>query len=115
PGVIEPQALRVKCLLEQIAAFSHIIASYQQRIQALVPILDCDGVFASLPGAGTCFAPRLAVLFGPDRSRFESAAQVQMLTGTAPVTHQSGKKKLVTMRWACSTFQRQSLVEYALA
>lgn len=115
PGVIEPQALRVKCLLEQIATLSRMIGSYQQRIQSLVPILDCDGVFASLPGAGTCLMPRLAVLFGQDRSRFESAAELQMLTGTAPVTRQSGKKKLVTMRWACSTFQRQSLVEYALA
>jgi transposase len=114
-GVIEPQALRVKCLLEHIATLSRSIHSYQERIQSLVPSLDSDGVFASLPGAGTCFAPRLAVLFGPDRSRFESAAEVQMLTGTAPVTCQSGKKKLVTMRWACSTFQRQTLVEYALA
>jgi hypothetical protein len=114
-GVIEPQALRVKCLLEQIATLSRVIASYQQRIQTLVKILDSDGVFASLPGAGTCLSPRLAVLFGQDRNRFASAAQVQMLTGTAPVTRQSGKKKLVTMRWACSTFQRQSLVEYALA
>ncbi len=67
PGVIEPQALRVKCLLEQIATLSRMIGSYQQRIQSLVPILDCDGVFASLPGAGTCFIPRLAVLFGQDR------------------------------------------------
>jgi hypothetical protein len=68
-----------------------------------------------LPGAGACFTPRLAALFGQDRSRFESAAELQMLTGTAPVTQQSGKKKLVTMRWACSTFQRQTLVEFALA
>ena len=27
----------------------------------------------------------------------------------------SGKKKLVYMRWACSTFQRQTMVEFALA
>jgi transposase len=115
PGVIEPQALRVKSLLEHIGTLSRIIASYEQRIQSLLTILDADGVFASLPGAGSCLTPRLAVLFGQDRTRFESATELQMLTGTAPVTRQSGKKKLVTMRWACSTFQRQSLVEYALS
>jgi len=115
PGVIEPQSLRVKCLLEQIATLSCIIGSYEQRIQELVKVLDSDGNFASLPGAGPCFIPRLAVLFGSDRSRFQSADELQMLTGTAPVTRQSGKKKLVTMRWACSTFQRQTLVEYALS
>jgi transposase len=115
PGVIEPQALRVKSLLEHIGTLSRIIASYEQRIQSLLTILDADGVFASLPGAGSCLTPRLAVLFGQDRTRFESATELQMLTGTAPVTRQSGKKKLVTMRWACSSFQRQSLVEYALS
>lgn len=115
PGVIEPQRLRVKCLLEQIGTLSRSIAAYEERIEGLIQLLDCDGVFASLPGAGACLVPRLAVLFGQDRSRFESAAEVQMLTGTAPVTRQSGKKKLVSMRWACSTFQRQSLVEYALS
>jgi transposase len=115
PGVIEPQALRVKSLLEHIGTLSRIIASYEQRIQSLLTILEADGVFASLPGAGSCLTPRLAVLFGQDRTRFESATELQMLTGTAPVTRQSGKKKLVTMRWACSTFQRQSLVEYALS
>ena len=115
PGVIEPQSLRVKCLLEHIATLSRIVGSYEQRIQELVKVLDADGIFASLPGAGSCLSPRLAVLFGQDRRRFASAAELQMLTGTAPVTHQSGKKKFVTMRWACSTFQRQSLVEYALS
>jgi transposase len=114
-GVIEPQSLRVKCLLEHIATLSCIIGSYEERIQELVKVLDSDGNFASLPGAGACFIPRLAVLFGPDRSRFESAEELQMLTGTAPVTRQSGKKKLVTMRWACSTFQRQTMVEFALS
>jgi transposase len=113
--VIEPQSLRVKCLLEHIATLSRIIDSYEGRIQELVKVLDSDGVFASLPGAGPCFIPRLAVLFGQDTSRFQSAAQLQMLTGTAPVTSKSGKKKLVTMRWACSTFQRQTLVEFALS
>jgi hypothetical protein len=115
PGVVEPQILRVKCLLEQIATLSRIIRSYEEETQRLLPRLDSEGIFASLPGAGTCFTPRLAVLFGEDRTRYASAAEVQMLTGTAPVTQQSGKKKLVTMRWACSTFQRQSLVEYALS
>lgn len=115
PGVVEPQILRVKCLLEQIATLSRIIRSYEEQTQRLLPGLDSDGVFASLPGAGTCFTPRLAVLFGEDRTRYGSVAEVQMLTGTAPVTQQSGKKKVITMRWACSTFQRQSLVEYALA
>src|SRR5438105_6933548 len=114
-GVIEPMSLRVKCLLEQIATLSRSIAQYDKRIASLIPILDCDGIFASLPGAGNCLCPRLAVLFGQDRTRFGSAGEVQMMTGSAPVSEKSGKKNLVYMRWACSTFQRQTMVEFALA
>jgi transposase len=112
-GVIEPQRLRVKSLVEEIGVLSRIIARYQKRIDERLAILDADRVFSSLPGAGPCLVPRLAVLFGEDRDRFESAGEVQMLTGTAPVTRQSGKKRVIVMRWACSTFARQSLVEFA--
>jgi transposase len=115
PGVIAPMSLRVKCLLEQIATLSRSIAEYDKRIASLVPIVDGEEIFASLPGAGACLGPRLAVLFGQDRNRFGSAAEVQMMTGSAPVSEKSGKKKLVRMRWACSTFQRQTMVEFALS
>src|SRR5204863_1935128 len=65
-GVIEPQVLQVKSLLDQITNLSRIIAQYDKRIAALVPKVDPEGIFASLPGAGPCFTPRLAVLFGQD-------------------------------------------------
>ena len=112
-GVIEPQALRVKSLVQEMTTLSRIIADYEKQIEKLIKTVDADNVFVSFPGAGKCLAPRLAVLFGDDRDRFKGCAEVQMFTGAAPVTQQSGKKKIVTMRWACSTFQRQSVVEYA--
>ncbi len=115
PGVIEPLVLRVRSLLSEMTTLGRLIAQYDKRIAELMETLDPEGVFASFPGAGPCLTPRLAVVFGDDRERFLSANELQMLTGTAPVTQQSGKKKFVTMRWACSTFQRQSLVEYALS
>ena len=43
-------------------------------------------IFDSLPGAGEILAPDLLVKFGDDRRRFPSAASVQALAGTCPVT-----------------------------
>jgi transposase len=114
-GIIEPLVLRVSTLVAQITTLNRMITRYDEHIAQLLPTLDQDGIFQSFPGAGVCLTPRLAVVFGLERERFASAAELQMLTGAAPVTQQSGKKKLVTMRWACSTFQRQTLVEFALS
>ena len=57
--------------------------------------------------------PRLLVDFGTDRTRFASAAEVQQLTGIAPVTQRSGQRTYVHWRWAASTFVRQTVHELA--
>lgn len=58
-------------------------------------------IFASLPGAGQFLAPALLSKFGDDRQRFPSAAPLQALAGTCPVTEQSGKRRIVKFRRAC--------------
>ena len=58
-------------------------------------------VFASLPGVGNLLAPSLLAKFGDDRKRFASAASVQALAGTCPVTKSSGKRRTVSFRYAC--------------
>jgi Transposase IS116/IS110/IS902 family len=58
-------------------------------------------------------APRLAVTFGTQMDRFDSAAQVQQFSGTAPVTVSSGKQRRVHWRWASPVFHRQTAHEYA--
>ena len=58
-------------------------------------------------------APRLLAFFGTDRSRYETAGNVQSLTGVAPVTKSSGKTKAVYMRRACPKFERQTFHEFA--
>jgi hypothetical protein len=43
-------------------------------------------------------APRLAAAFGTDRSRWDSAAELQAHSGIAPVTERSGKSLWVHHR-----------------
>ena len=58
-------------------------------------------IFASIPGAGELLAPGLLVKFGDDRARFPTAASVQALAGTCPVTEASGKRHVIYFRRAC--------------
>jgi transposase len=72
-------------------------------------------IFDSLPGAGDILAPGLLVKFGDDRQRFPSAASVQALAGTCPVTDGSGKRRVVRFRKACDHEFRTLTQQWAKA
>jgi transposase len=70
-------------------------------------------IFASLPGVGALLGLGLLVKFGDDRRRFPSAASVQGLAGTCPVTKRSGKRKTVHFRFACDRDFRYIATQWA--
>ena len=72
-------------------------------------------IFESLPGTGEYLGPALLAKFGDDRARFPTAASVQALAGTCPVTEASGKRRQVTFRHACDHEFRQIVVQWAKA
>jgi hypothetical protein len=47
-------------------------------------------LFENLPRAGLALAPRLAVAFGSDPNRWESAQEIVTLLGIAPIRRASG-------------------------
>jgi transposase len=58
------------------------------------------GVYRSLPGLGVVLGARVLSEFGDDPDRYASAKARKNYAGTPPVTHQSGKLRLVTARTA---------------
>ena len=72
-------------------------------------------LFASLPGTGAFLAPALLSKFGDDRKRFSSPASLQALAGTCPVTHKSGKGRVIKVRYACDRQFRQIVQQWARA
>lgn len=72
-------------------------------------------IFGSLPGAGDYLAPALLGHFGDDRRRFPTAASLQALAGTCPVTKSSGKRRVVRFRHACDRDFRQIAQQWARA
>ena len=113
PAVITPGTLEVLALARQLETTLELIQEFDQAIAQLVPKLPDYALFASLPGAGIVLTPRLLTAFGEDRDRFRSATEVQQYCGIAPVTERSGQKSWVHWRWQCSTFVRQTFVEWA--
>jgi transposase len=94
-----------------------IVQAKQQTLTELQTLFaqhpDRD-IFAALPGAGEFLAPALLAKFGDDRGRFPTAASVQALAGTCPVTDQSGKRRIVKFRKGCDREFRWIVQQWAM-
>jgi transposase len=113
PAAVLSGSMMVVVLVEQVRPLLGAIERFDQQIAAIFRKHPDRSLFECLPGAGQVLAPRLLAAFGTDRDRFQTAQQVQQLSGIAPVTEQSGKQRWVHWRWACSKFLRQSFQEFA--
>jgi len=112
-AVIVPYRLHAQTLVAQLEVALESIRIYDDEIAALAPRHPDYDLFSALPGAGPSLAPRLLVAFGEQRDRFANAAELQKYAGIAPVTERSGQKHWIHWRWQCSTFLRQTFVEWA--
>lgn len=128
------QRLKAICTAQALTHDAAVIATsvcmVQAIVRALYPILDSIArldaeieerfsahpdmaIFDGFPGAGPVLAPRLLAAMGSDRSRFDSAREVQQYSGIAPVTERSGKHVWIHRRFACPKFLRQTFHEFA--
>jgi len=112
-AVLLAGSMKVQALATQIPLLTESIELYDQKIAALFDQHDDSTLFGSFPGAGASLAPRLLAAFGSDRGRFEFAAEMQQLSGIAPVTEKSGTGIWIHWRLACSKFLRQTFQEFA--
>jgi transposase len=113
PATVEAKSLLALALAKELRTLQASLDLYRQRIEKLYGDHPDSSLFSSLPGAGPKLAPRLLTHFGSDRQRYDSAESVQCLSGTAPVTHQSGRFKHVRMRWECQRDFRNTLHLFA--
>jgi len=113
PGVIIPNQLLAKGLIEQLKTLMLAINEHDLEIKQHYKGCQDRVVFDSLPGAGPVFAPRLLVAFGENRERYQSANEIQRYAGIAPVLERSGNQSWTHWRYSCPKFLRQSFVEWA--
>src|SRR4029453_10403427 len=120
---VEARAHRIRAALEtvQLSAPPTVSTAYGAAARAAVAVLlalndqiaaietelaqrfvqhpDAE-TYRSLPGLGVVLGARALSEFGDDPNRYESAKARKNYAGTPPVTHQSGKLRLVTARRA---------------
>ena len=112
-AVILPHRMLVVALCRQIITLIENIRVFDKAIYELFHKMPDAQLFESLPGTGPCLAPRLLAAIGEDRSRFNSALEIQNYAGLSPVTERSGQSHWVHWRWQCAKFVRQSFIEWA--
>ena len=98
-GVIEPQAVRVKRLVQEMTTLSRIIADYEKQIEKLIKTVDADNVFVSSQAQANAWR-RVWPSF---LAMIVTALKAALKCRCSPARHghpESGKKKIVTMRWA---------------
>ena len=113
PVHIQTCAMRVSALVSLISTFNAQIRIYQARIAEQVTGHADYAIYKSLPGASNLTHSRMIAAMGDDRARYSESYSLQAASGIAPLTKQSGKQKLVSARWACTKFLRQTFHEYA--
>lgn len=87
----------------------------QRELTALFKTHPDADTFTSLPGTGAFLAPALLVKFGDHRDRFPTAASIQALAGTCPVTDSSGHRHRVYFRRGCDREFRHYAQQWAMA
>jgi len=89
------------------------IAGLTSRIGHAVAALPDGQIVMSFPRAGRICAAQILAELGDVRARYQSADQLAADAGLCPVTHQSGKSRGVTFRWACNRRLRQAITCFA--
>lgn len=112
-AVIRSSAMVVAAIVSQLPCVIRAVEQFDQEIARVFEQHPDHELFNSFPGAGSALAPRLLAAMGSDRTRYESAKEVQQFSGIAPVTERSGKSKWVHRRFACPKFVRQTFHEFA--
>ena len=96
----------LQTLVDQL---QHLTALLEHDVAALT-----DGkILMSFPRAGRVNAAQILAELGDDRARFQSEQHLAAEAGVAPVTHQSGKSRGVTSRWACNKRLRLAVTTFA--
>lgn len=111
--ILRIESLRAVALCELLKTYNGQIAKYDKALKELVVVHNDFEIFKSLPAGSFATQGRLIAAMGDDRSRYNSAEELQAASGIAPLTTQSGKQRFVSSRWACSKFMRQTFHEFA--
>jgi transposase len=109
----DAKADAVRCLVRGLATLVAQLSSLSARIEHELAQLPDGQLLMSFPRTGRINAAQILAELGSVRERFATDAQLAAEAGVAPVTHQSGKSRGVTFRWACNHRLRAAITTWA--
>jgi transposase len=103
----------VRALAATLEALVTQITKLTSCIRHAVADLPDGQIVMSFPRTGRICAAQILAELDDVRERYLTADQLAAEAGLCPVTHQSGKSRGVTFRWACNRRLRQALTCFA--
>jgi transposase len=89
------------------------LAKLSSRIEHEVQQLEDGKLVMSFPRTGKVNAAQIVAELGDVRERFPTEQQLAAEAGVCPVTHESGKSRGVSFRWACNRRLRTAITTWA--
>lgn len=108
-AVTRAKSLLAVSLAKQLVTLQAQLEEYRRLIQQRFDEHPDHDLFDSLPGIGNKTKARLLGELGTDKQRFASDDALRAYAGSAPVTEQSGKVRVVHMRYACNKWLRNAM------
>lgn len=113
-AVAEGYIAQVQLLIPLLRELYHRIVFLEKELTRVFKTHPEAAWWSSWPGTHGPLTPaRLLAWIGDDRTRFPTAASLQAIAGTAPVTRRSGKSHGVEFRRACSHPLRKAMDDFA--
>ncbi|MBK8139417.1 MAG: transposase [Chloroflexi bacterium] len=110
----EGYVAQVQFLIPQLRQLHHTRVALERQLPTAFASHPEAAWWRSFPGTRGPLTPaRLLAWIGDDRNRFPTAAVLQAVAGTAPVTRRSGKSMRVEFRRACSHPLRKAMDDFA--
>jgi transposase len=109
----DAKAEAVRALTRTLTTLVAQLSALSSRIEHELAQLPDGQLLMSFPRTGRINAAQILAELGSVRERFTTEAQLAAEAGVAPVTHQSGKSRAVTFRWACNLRLRAAVTTWA--
>ena len=103
----------VHAIVGQLHALMGALRQFRAEIATAFQALPQAAIVASLPGAGPKLAPRLTAIVGAPQVQSGEFMVLRTHTGVAPVTVQSGKRRVVRIRHTCNKTWRNTMHLFA--
>jgi transposase len=112
--VVRAKARLVQALLAQLTATVEAVTEYRAAVTAFFGRLPAAEVARTLPASQGTTVPTLWAEFGDAPGRWGSWQHLQGQAGAVPVTVESGKHRDIRFRYACNTYLRAAIHQFAL-